>query len=155
MPDDTALDAALDATASAAPTRRTVLTAAGAGLTLTACGGSGGAGGSSSGSQPGSGGAPGAAVAPLADVPVGQSKTVKVPGGKTIVLARPSEGEVKGFSAICTHQGCTVRAAGADLDCPCHGSKFDAMTGEVKQGPAAAPLDPVAVTVDGDEIRLA
>ena len=33
--------------------------------------------------------------------------------------------------------GCVVAAAGNEFDCPCHGSMFDAATGDVDQGPGA------------------
>jgi Rieske Fe-S protein len=56
------------------------------------------------------------------------------------------------FSAICTHQGCTVQAAGKELRCPCHGSVFDAFTGQVQQGPAQAPLNKVNVSVSGQDV---
>jgi Rieske Fe-S protein len=37
------------------------------------------------------------------------------------------------------------------LDCPCHGSRFDAETGAVTRGPATQPLAPVPVVVrDGN-----
>ena len=55
-------------------------------------------------------------------------------------------------SAICTHQGCTVNAAGKQLNCPCHGSQYDAFTGAVLRGPAPKPLAEVAVRVSGDQI---
>jgi len=45
-----------------------------------------------------------------------------------------------------------VSPAGAQLDCPCHGSVFDAFTGEVLRGPAQAPLAPVPVTVSGQDV---
>jgi Rieske Fe-S protein len=60
------------------------------------------------------------------------------------VLTR--EDKVRGFSAICTHQGCTVASvSGGTINCACHGSKFDAKTGEVVNGPAQLPLEPVDV----------
>lgn len=68
--------------------------------------------------------------------------------GKPIVVSRPTAGTVACFSAICTHMGCTVHAAGTQLQCPCHGSVYDAFTGAVVQGPAPQPLPKIAVTVE-------
>lgn len=68
--------------------------------------------------------------------------------GPAIVLTRTASGDLHAFSAVCTHQGCTVAAVGnGTIDCPCHGSRFDATTGAVRAGPASRPLPPVAVTV--------
>jgi Rieske Fe-S protein len=70
-----------------------------------------------------------------------------------VVLVKDASGGVKGFSAVCTHQGCTVSdISGGTINCPCHGSKFDAKTGAVVQGPASAPLAPVQVSVRGDAV---
>jgi Rieske Fe-S protein len=59
------------------------------------------------------------------------------------------------FSAICTHEGCTVLRSGNRLDCPCHGSVFDALTGAVLNGPAAEPLPRIPVRVTGGKVVLA
>ena len=68
--------------------------------------------------------------------------------GAAIVLTRTAAGDVHGFSAVCTHQGCTVATvADGTIDCPCHGSRFDATTGAVVNGPAARQLPPVTVVV--------
>ncbi|RXZ70454.1 Rieske (2Fe-2S) protein [Agromyces albus] len=93
-------------------------------------------------------------VAALADVPVGGSIDAIIDGEKAL-LAQPTAGQVVAFSAICTHQKCTVAAAGAEFHCPCHGSMFDAATGDVIQGPALEPLSPIAVAVAGDRIVAA
>jgi Rieske Fe-S protein len=95
--------------------------------------------------------AAGEEVAALADIPVGGSIGGTI-GGEPVLLAQPTAGEVVAFSAICTHQACTVAAAGATFECPCHGSVFDAATGEVERGPALEPLPSVPVTVDGDRV---
>jgi Rieske Fe-S protein len=42
-------------------------------------------------------------------------------------------------SSVCTHAGCSVRAAGGAFECPCHGSAFD-LGGVVTAGPAKLPL---------------
>jgi cytochrome b6-f complex iron-sulfur subunit len=92
------------------------------------------------------------ALAKLSDVPVGSAISAKGADGKPIIIAQPAKGTVKAFSAICTHQGCTVAPAGAQLHCPCHGSVFNAETGAVIQGPAPSPLPAVAVKVSGDDV---
>jgi len=93
-------------------------------------------------------------VADLADVPVGGSIDATI-NGEPALVAQPTDGKVVAFSAICTHQGCVVAAAGAEFHCPCHGSKFDAATGEVINGPALEPLSPIDVAVSGDRIVAA
>jgi Rieske Fe-S protein len=135
--------------------RRTALTtgAAVAGVAvgtvaLAACG-------SESDSKSGTAQAPIAAGTPLvalADVPVGQAKAAKAPDGSDVIVARTSETAAAAFSAICTHQGCAVAPKGADLICPCHGSVFNALTGEVKQGPANKPLPSVPVKVENGKV---
>ena len=44
---------------------------------------------------------------------------------------------VKAFTAVCTHQGCTVgMVEDGMIGCPCHGSTFDIATdGSVRHGP--------------------
>ncbi|MFB9309543.1 Rieske Fe-S protein [Agromyces hippuratus] len=93
-------------------------------------------------------------IAALADVPVGGSIDTKIDGAPAL-LAQPTAGQVVAFSAICTHQQCVVAAAGDEFHCPCHGSMFDAATGDVIQGPALEPLSPIAVAVSGDRIVAA
>lgn len=93
------------------------------------------------------------AIASTADVPVGSGVILESPS--PIVITQPTEGEFMAFSAICTHQGCTVSAVTDNtISCPCHGSMYDAATGEVTGGPAPAPLPPQAIVVEGDQILL-
>lgn len=93
-------------------------------------------------------------IAALADVPVGGSIDATI-NGQPALIAQPTAGQVVAFSAICTHQQCVVAAAGAEFHCPCHGSMFDAATGDVLQGPALEPLSTIPVAVAGDRIVAA
>lgn len=106
---------------------------------------------SSSSASESAGGA--AALTAVSDVPVGSAVVVTAESGAAVVVAQPTAGDIVAFSGLCTHQGCAIAlAATTELDCPCHGSKFDALTGAVLQGPATDPLTPFEVTVDGDSV---
>jgi Rieske Fe-S protein len=71
-----------------------------------------------------------------------------------VVLVRSGDA-VRAFSAICTHQGCTVDGVtDGVITCPCHGSTFDAETGDVVTGPATRPLAPVQVEVADGVVTL-
>ena len=92
----------------------------------------------------------GAVLAKLSEVPTGGGVVLL---GPKIVLTRSENGDVHGFSAVCTHQGCLVSTVQNGLiGCPCQGSRFDSTTGQVVHGPAQQPLAPVAVRVSGDAI---
>jgi nitrite reductase/ring-hydroxylating ferredoxin subunit/uncharacterized membrane protein len=101
------------------------------------------------------GGADGVAVAATDELGVDQMKLLRV-GGRRIVLARIERGWVA-FDDSCTHRGGSL-AGGAlvcgTVQCPWHGSHFDAVTGEVRAGPARRPIKTYRVEVEGDEVRL-
>ncbi|MEU1627124.1 Rieske 2Fe-2S domain-containing protein [Streptomyces sp. NPDC020096] len=125
--------------------RRTLLQGAAlagvAGLGLTACSGS-----DTSSAAPSSPTDLGAAD----QIPVGGAKLFR---DDKVVVAQPSKGTYKGFSAVCTHAGCVVdNVEGGVISCPCHGSRFNALTGAVEQGPAASPLPAVTVRVQGGKL---
>lgn len=80
-------------------------------------------------------------------VPAGGGVVVK---SARVVVTKDASGGVHGFSAVCTHQGCIVSSVKhGRIECPCHGSQFDATTGKVLAGPAPAGLNPVDVQVVG------
>lgn len=98
----------------------------------------------------GSGG--GTAIASEAEVAPGSAKPFK-DGGKDAVLVRLDGGDFVAYSAVCTHQGCTVAYKDGQLACPCHGSVFDpANGGEVVTPPAEQPLAEIPVEVRGGEV---
>jgi Rieske Fe-S protein len=85
-----------------------------------------------------------------ADVPVGGGVII---GVAKVVVTQPTEGEFKGFSSTCTHQGCQVSSVTSDaIRCACHNSSFSIEDGSVLGGPATAPLPSVPVAVDGDQV---
>jgi Rieske Fe-S protein len=92
------------------------------------------------------------ALTSLADVP--ERGGVILPDQK-LVVTRESGDKVHCFSAVCTHQGCTVEGVGNGvITCPCHGSEFDLATGAVRRGPATKPLPAKRVTVGADGISV-
>ncbi|WP_250213782.1 Rieske (2Fe-2S) protein [Acrocarpospora catenulata] len=102
----------------------------------------------------GGGDAPAAnAFAKTADIPEGSGKIFE---SDQIVITQPSAGQFKAFTAVCTHQGCTVGSiSNGTINCPCHGSKFKITDGSVAGGPAKGPLREIPLTVSGDSITLA
>jgi Rieske Fe-S protein len=97
----------------------------------------------------GGGNAP-AALASTSQVPVGGGTILNA---KKIVITQPQSGTFKAFTAVCTHAGCTVGSvSGGTINCPCHGSKFNIANGAVVNGPAASPLAPVNIKVQGTSI---
>jgi Rieske Fe-S protein len=96
--------------------------------------------------------ASGAAVGAASAIPVGGGKIF---ADQSVVVTQPTAGTFKAFSAICTHQGCTVNAVSAGtINCPCHGSKFNIADGSVTAGPAKKPLPAKQVTDDGGQLRV-
>lgn len=89
-------------------------------------------------------------LAKTSDVPVGGGTILT---DKKIVITQPKSGSFHAFTAVCTHQGCTVSSVtGGTINCPCHGSKFNIANGAVVNGPAASPLAPVGIKVQGTSI---
>ncbi|HEY4006643.1 MAG TPA: Rieske (2Fe-2S) protein [Pseudonocardia sp.] len=91
-------------------------------------------------------------LAGLEAIGVGQSVVAHGAGGRTLIVTKTGPDTAVAHSAICTHMGCTVAPAGTHLQCPCHGSAFNAATGAVVHGPASKPLPAFAVTVDHGEV---
>jgi len=69
--------------------------------------------------------------------------------GPCLLIRLPS-GELKAYSAVCTHLRCTVHYEGKDnqIDCSCHGGIFDPFSGAVIKMPPRKPLPEVQIEVD-------
>jgi len=62
--------------------------------------------------------------------------------GERVAAYRDEDGRLTACSPVCTHLGCLVawNPAERSWDCPCHGSRFDAL-GRVLEGPAVKDLE--------------
>jgi 3-phenylpropionate/trans-cinnamate dioxygenase ferredoxin component len=88
----------------------------------------------------------------VADEPADGTMRPVEAGGEAICLARVG-GEWVAFADDCTHEECPLADGyleGQVIECACHGSQFDVVTGEVLVGPATEPVAvfPIRV-VDG------
>ena len=82
---------------------------------------------------------------------VGKVHNFTSKSGSPAVLFRSKTG-VYAYSAVCTHEGCTVQynSASKDLQCGCHGAVFDpGKDGTVVTGPTNKPLPKIKVAVEG------
>lgn len=75
---------------------------------------------------------------------IGDGELTSFSAGERQVAIANIEGTLHAFDDLCTHQQCSL--AEGDLtenivECPCHGSQFDVMTGQAVHGPATDPLD--------------
>lgn len=76
-------------------------------------------------------------------------------GSSPALLINTADGELRAFSAICTHLTCTVNYEGetGTIYCPCHNGRFD-LAGNVLSGPPPRPLDAYEVEVSGGDIYV-
>lgn len=97
----------------------------------------------------------GTTVAAASSVPVGRALSFTAPDGNPAWVVHPSGDTFVAFSAVCTHNGCTVQFEPSTVEfiCPCHGGIFDGRTGQVLQGPPSRPLPSIGVQVVNGQIR--
>jgi Rieske Fe-S protein len=74
-------------------------------------------------------------------------------GSQPGILVKTPAGELRAFSAVCTHLNCTVqyRDDRQDIWCACHNGVYD-LNGKNVSGPPPRPLEPYRVFVKGDQI---
>jgi Rieske Fe-S protein len=74
-------------------------------------------------------------------------------GNQPGILIRTPTGELRAFSAICTHLACVVqyRSDLSHIWCACHNGHYD-LNGRNIAGPPPRPLETYAVNVRGDQI---
>ena len=76
-------------------------------------------------------------------------------GSRPGMLVRTPSGELRAFSATCTHLACIVqyRADLGHIWCACHNGHFD-LDGTNIEGPPPKPLERFTVRVRGDQIVI-
>ncbi|HUK12035.1 MAG TPA: ubiquinol-cytochrome c reductase iron-sulfur subunit [Thermoanaerobaculaceae bacterium] len=76
-------------------------------------------------------------------------------GSKPGIVVRTATGEVRAFSAVCTHLNCTVqyRPDFQHIWCACHNGHYD-LQGKNIAGPPPRPLEAYKVDVAGDDVYV-
>jgi cytochrome b6-f complex iron-sulfur subunit len=90
----------------------------------------------------------------LSEIPKDSGMIVKF-GSKPVILLRTAAGDLRAFSATCTHLDCTVQYK-KELGliwCACHNGKYD-LNGRNVSGPPPRPLDEYRVVIQGDEVSI-
>jgi Rieske Fe-S protein len=88
------------------------------------------------------------------DLPPNSGRIFKF-GNRPGILVRTPAGELRAFSARCTHLDCTVQYRDdlAHIWCACHNGHYD-LTGRNIEGPPPTPLEAYDVAVRGNEINV-
>lgn len=77
------------------------------------------------------------------EIPVGGTRSFVIEGSTIpYILIHLENGEFRAYEQKCTHLSCSVFYApgSGKIECPCHRGFFDAMTGEVLEGPPPRAL---------------
>jgi cytochrome b6-f complex iron-sulfur subunit len=90
----------------------------------------------------------------LGEIENDSGKIIKF-GTKPVILIRTVEGDLRAFSATCTHLDCTVqyRKDYGAIWCACHNGRYD-LHGRNISGPPPRPLDELRVVVQGNDILI-
>ncbi|HEX9728869.1 MAG TPA: Rieske (2Fe-2S) protein [Gemmatimonadales bacterium] len=86
------------------------------------------------------------------DIPPNGAEIFKF-GSRAGILVRTPGGELRAYSAVCTHLGCIVQYRDdiGHIWCACHNGHFD-LNGQNIEGPPPVPLERYAVNVRDDQI---
>ena len=90
----------------------------------------------------------------VSEIAVNSGKIFKF-GTKPGIVVRTASGEVKAFSAVCTHLDCIVqyRSDQKQIWCACHNGQYN-LNGKNVGGPPPRPLDEYVVKISGDDIHV-
>jgi 3-phenylpropionate/trans-cinnamate dioxygenase ferredoxin component len=94
-------------------------------------------------------------VAKTDEIGAGALESFDVSG--TRVSVANVAGTFYAFDDVCTHKQCSLsdgELEGRAITCPCHGSRFDVITGAVLNPPAVVPVRTYAIRVEDDVIAV-
>lgn len=95
-------------------------------------------------------------VAPLDSLKTGEVTAASV-GGRQVGLYLV-DGQPYCLEDICTHEECLISdggfVEGEEVECPCHGARFNIKTGEVTLLPATEPLRTFPVQVRHGQVYV-
>lgn len=91
-------------------------------------------------------------AAKVNEIPPNTGKIFKF-GNKPGILVRTAAGELKAFSAVCTHLDCIVqyRNDTKQIWCACHNGQYN-LSGKNIGGPPPRPLEEFQVNTRGDDV---
>ena len=91
-------------------------------------------------------------AAKITEIPPNSGKIFKF-GNKPGILVRTAAGELKAFSAVCTHLDCIVqyRDDTKQIWCACHNGQYN-LSGNNIGGPPPRPLEEFQVNTRGDDV---
>ena len=91
-------------------------------------------------------------AAKVSELPPNSGKIFKF-GSKPGIIVRTASGELKAFSAVCTHLDCIVQYSPEkkQIWCACHNGQYN-LNGENIGGPPPRPLEQYPVNKRGDDI---
>lgn len=94
-------------------------------------------------------------LAKISDIPDGEIRPFSA-GPKKIAVAHIGS-EFFAIDDACTHAQCSLGEGSlvdGEVECPCHGSRFDVATGEVRALPATTPIRVYKLKVEREEILV-
>ena len=94
-------------------------------------------------------------VAQRSEITSAELKLVEVDGVQVVLTEL--NGAPIAFANLCTHEDCDLAFGaldGEEIECDCHGSIFNVVSGNVLLGPATEPLPVFAVRVEGDDVLV-
>ena len=88
-----------------------------------------------------------ASVGKVEEFPLGSVKTVLV-HDRPVLISRAQDGQIRAFSAICTHLQCIVgySAERNQIECPCHQGVYS-VDGQRLSGPPPRNLEEMSVAI--------